>query len=162
MTTAWKKLHSILSVRSDFHITDSLSITVHAFANCVSISVSVDKTLLPRWVNLSTSFRELPLSVEMLPVWLKHIYSILCALIWRPMPAVAHSRQCSRVSAWVGAFARSTLVVWSNFNFLHYSQWITFPTQSCLLHSLMWFMVLSLSLHYHLLFCCVLSSFTLT
>ena len=24
------------------------------------------------------------------------------------------------------------LFVWSNLNFLHYSQWITFPTQSCL------------------------------
>ena len=64
------------------------------------------------------------------------------------------------------------LVVWLNFNFLHNSQWITFPTQSCLvlysfcaglLHSLMWVFVSSLSLHkLHLLFCCVLSIFTLT
>ena len=60
------------------------------------------------------------------------------------------------------------LFVWSNFNFLHISQWITLPTQSCLvlyffwayfLHSLiMWLMVSSLSPHcLHLLFCCVLS-----
>ena len=60
------------------------------------------------------------------------------------------------------------LFVWSNLNFLHISQWITLPTQSCLvlysfcanlLHSLiMWLMVSSLSLHsLHLLFCCVLS-----
>ena len=60
------------------------------------------------------------------------------------------------------------LLVWSNLNFLHISQWITLPTQSCLvlyafcanlLHSLiMWLMVSSLSLHsLHLLFCCVLS-----
>ena len=57
------------------------------------------------------------------------------------------------------------LFVWSNFNFLHNSQWITLPTQSCiflhsfcanLLHSLiMWLMVSSLSPHnQHLLFCC--------
>ena len=60
------------------------------------------------------------------------------------------------------------LFVWSNFNFLHISQWITLPTQSCLVlysysanlqHSLiMWLMVSSLSPHsLHLLFCCVLS-----
>ena len=60
------------------------------------------------------------------------------------------------------------LFVWSNLNFLYISQWITLPTQSCvvlysfcanLLHSLiMWLMVSSLSPHsLHLLFCCVLS-----
>ena len=60
------------------------------------------------------------------------------------------------------------LFVWSNFNFLHNSQWITFPTQSCLvlysfcvnlLNSLyMWLVVSSLKPYYlHLLFCCVLS-----
>ena len=60
------------------------------------------------------------------------------------------------------------LLVWSNINFLHISQWITLPNQSCLalysfcanlLHSLiMWLIVSSLSLHsLHLLFCCVLS-----
>ena len=58
------------------------------------------------------------------------------------------------------------LFVWSYLNFLHISQWITLPTQSCLvlyffcanlLHLLiMWLMVSSLSLHsLHLLFCCV-------
>ena len=60
------------------------------------------------------------------------------------------------------------LFVWSNFNFLHNSQWITLSTQSCLvlysfsanfLHSLiMWLIFSSLSPHnLHLLFCCVLS-----
>ena len=60
------------------------------------------------------------------------------------------------------------LFVWSNSNFLHISQWITLPTQSCLalysfganlLHSvIMWLMVSSLSLHsLHLLFYCILS-----
>ena len=32
-TAAWKKLRFILSVRSDFHIIDSLLIAVHAFVN---------------------------------------------------------------------------------------------------------------------------------
>ena len=60
------------------------------------------------------------------------------------------------------------LLVWSNLNFLHISQWITLPTQSCLalyyrcanlLHSLIiWLMVSSLSPHsLHLLFCWVQS-----
>ena len=66
----------------------------------------------------------------------------------------------------------SCIYVWSNLNFLHNSQWITLPTQSCLvlysfcanlLHSLiMWLMVSFRSLHnLHLLFCCVLSIFAL-
>ena len=60
------------------------------------------------------------------------------------------------------------LIVWSNLNFLHNSQWITFRTQSCLvsysfytnlLHLLfIWLVVSSLSPHnLHLLFCCILS-----
>ena len=45
-TAAWKKLRFILLVRSDFHMIDSLSIAVHAFASHVLMSVSVDETLL--------------------------------------------------------------------------------------------------------------------
>ena len=45
---ACKNLRFILSDRSDFHMTDSLSIAVHAFASRVLISFSVDETLLPR------------------------------------------------------------------------------------------------------------------
>ena len=107
---AWKKLRFILSVRSDFHMTDSLSIAVYAFASREWMSLSVDETLLPRWVNLPTSFSELPFSVEMSPLWLKPIYSVLGALAWRPMPTAVCSRLCSRVSAWVGAFARSAVI----------------------------------------------------
>ena len=69
VTAAWKKLRFILSVRSDFHIVDSLLIAVHAFVNLVSMSFSVDSTLLPRYVNLSTSLRGVPSRVEMSPVW---------------------------------------------------------------------------------------------
>ena len=47
-TAAWKKLRFFLSVKSDFHMTDSLSIAVHAFASRVLMSVSVDETLIPR------------------------------------------------------------------------------------------------------------------
>ena len=46
-TAAWKKLRFILSVRSDFHMIDNLSIAVHAFVSCISMSFSVDETLLP-------------------------------------------------------------------------------------------------------------------
>ena len=67
MTAAWKKLHFILLVRSDFHMTDSLLIAVHAFVSRLLTSFLVDETLLPREVNLSTSFKELPFSVEMSP-----------------------------------------------------------------------------------------------
>ena len=47
---------------------DSLLIAVHAFVSRVSMSFLVDETLLPRLVNLLTSFREVPSSVEMSPV----------------------------------------------------------------------------------------------
>ena len=64
------------------------------------------------------------------------------------------------------------LIAWSNFSFLHNSQWINFPTLSILvsyyffaslLHSLiMWFIVSNLSPHnLHLIFCCLLSIFAL-
>ena len=59
MTAAWKKLRFILSVRSDFHIIDSLLIAVHAFVSLVSMSFSVDETLVPRYVNLSENGFEL-------------------------------------------------------------------------------------------------------
>ena len=36
-----------IAVWSDFYMIDSLSIAVHAFVNCVSMSFSVDETLLP-------------------------------------------------------------------------------------------------------------------
>ena len=47
-TTASKKLRLILSIRSDFHMIDSLSIAVYAFVSRMSMSFSVDETLLPR------------------------------------------------------------------------------------------------------------------
>ena len=109
MTSAWKKLHFILSVSSDFHMTNSRSIAVHAFACRMLTSFSFDESLLPKLVNLSTSFRELPFSEEILPLWLKHMYSLLSALTWRPMLAAAHFRPCSRLSVWVGVFARSAM-----------------------------------------------------
>ena len=46
MITAWKKLRFILSVKSNFYMTDSLSVAVHAFASLVLMSFSVDETLL--------------------------------------------------------------------------------------------------------------------
>ena len=36
-------------------------------------------------MNLSTSFRELPPSVEMSLIWLKHMYSVLCSLTCRSL-----------------------------------------------------------------------------
>ena len=88
---------------------ESLSIAVHAFVSRVSMSFSVDETLLPRKVNLSTSFKEVPSSVEMSPFLLKHINSVLCALTWSLMPAAARSKLCSSVSAWLGVLASSAM-----------------------------------------------------
>ena len=78
----------------------------------------------------------------------------------------SRSSLCVSFSRTGAVLCINNLLVWSNLNFLHISQWITLPTQSCLvlysvfdnfLHSLiMWLIVSSLSLHsLHLLFCYV-------
>ena len=46
---------------------DNLSIAVHAFASRILMSLLVDEMMLLWYVNLSTSFREPPFSVEMFP-----------------------------------------------------------------------------------------------
>ena len=109
-TATWKKQRFILSARSDFHMTNKLSIAIHGFASLALMSFSIDETPLPWWVNLSTSFKGSPFSVEMSTLWLKHMYSVLSALTWSPMPAAARSRLCRRILAWAGGFARSTVI----------------------------------------------------
>ena len=56
--TAWKKSYFILS---DFHMIDNQSIAVHTFTKHILTSLLVDEILLPRYVSLSTNFRDLPL-----------------------------------------------------------------------------------------------------
>ena len=84
----------------------------------------------------------------------------------------AHRSLCVLFSRTGSGLCIYHLLAWSNWNFLHISQWITLPTPSCLalysfyanlLHSLiMWLMVSSLSPHsLRLLFSWVLSILTL-
>ena len=80
-------------------------------------SVSVDETLLPRYMNSSSNF-----NVEMAPSRSKHMYSIflpyrsvspiylLTAFTWRLMPPAAGSRLFNRASAWVGVFVRRAML----------------------------------------------------
>ena len=87
---------------------------------------------------------------------------------WSVCISKSHRSLCVSFSRTGSGLCIYHLLAWSNLNFLHISQVITLPTQSCLafysfcanlLHSLiMWSMVSSLSPHSpHLLFCCVLS-----
>ena len=87
---------------------------------------------------------------------------------WSVCISKSHRSLCVSFSKTGAGLCSYHLLAWSNLNFLHISQLITFPTQSCLalysfcansLHSLiMWLMVSSLSPHsLHLLFCCSLS-----
>ena len=69
-----------ISDSSNFRITDILLIVVHAFTTCILISFSVYETLLTRYVNLSTSFREPRFSVEMSPLWLKYMSSVFVCI----------------------------------------------------------------------------------
>ena len=93
---------------------------------------------------------------------------ILAEIRWSVCMSKSHRSLCVLFSRTGAELSIYHLFVWSNLNFLHISQWITLPTQSCLvsysfcanfLHSLiLWLMVLSLSQHsLHLLFCWVLS-----
>ena len=93
---------------------------------------------------------------------------LLAEIRWSVCILKSYRSLCVSLSRTGAGLCIYHLLVWSNLNFWHNSQWITLPTQSCLtlyslcaslLHSLiMWLMVSSLSLHsLHLLFCCVLS-----
>ena len=66
------------------HIIDSLSIAVNAFAGRILISLSVDETLPPRYVNLSTNSRGRPFWVEIAPSRLKHVLQCLLLLLLGP------------------------------------------------------------------------------
>ena len=93
---------------------------------------------------------------------------LLAGIWWSVCMLKSHRSLCESFSRTGAGLRIYHLFVWSNWNFLHISQWTTLPTQSCLalysfcanlLHSLiMWLIVSSLSPHsLHLLFCCVLS-----
>ena len=93
---------------------------------------------------------------------------LLAGIRWSVCMLKSHRSLCVSFSWTADGLCIYHLFVWSNWNFLHISQWITLPTQLCLalysfcanlLHSLiMWLIISSLSPHsQHLLFCCVLS-----
>ena len=93
---------------------------------------------------------------------------LLSKIRWSVCMLKSHRSLCVSFSRTGAELCIYHLLVRSNLNFLHISQWITLPTQSCLvlysfcanlLHSLfMWLIVSSLSPHsLHLVFCWVLS-----
>ena len=92
---------------------------------------------------------------------------LLAGIRWSVCILKSHRSLCESFSRTGAGLCIYHLFVWSNWNFLHISQWTTLPTQSCLalysfcanlLHSLMGSIFSSLSPHsLHLLFCCVLS-----
>ena len=93
---------------------------------------------------------------------------LLAGIRWSVCMLKSHRSLCESFSRRGAGLYIYHLFVWSNWNFLHISQWTTLPTQSCLalysfcanlLHSLiMWLIVLSLSPYsLHWLICSVLS-----
>ena len=93
---------------------------------------------------------------------------LFAGIRWSVCMLKSHRSLCMSFSRTGAGLCIYHLFVWSNWNFLHISQWTTLRTQSCLalysfcanlMHSLiMWLIVSSLSPHsLHLLFCCVLS-----
>ena len=93
---------------------------------------------------------------------------LLAEIRWSVCMSKSHRSLCVSFSRTGVGLCIYHLLACSNLNFLHISQWITLPTQTCLalysfcanlLHSLIiWLMVSSLSPHsLHLLFCYALS-----
>ena len=93
---------------------------------------------------------------------------LLVGIRWSVCILKSHRGLCESFSRTGAGLCIYHLFVWSEWNFLHISQWTTWPTQSCpalysfcanLLHLLiMWLIVSSLLPHsLHLLFCCILS-----
>ena len=79
-TAAWKKLRFILSDKSDFYKIDDLSIAVHASTRYIFMLFSVDETLLLRYVNLFSNFREPPApdNAEGIRLRLVYLQEALC------------------------------------------------------------------------------------
>ena len=141
----------------------------HGFFN----SLAKVEVLNPSFHFLSALFRDQ--RVQQSPQFCKFSFfllitissGLLAEIRWSICMSKSHKRLCVSFSRRDAGLCIYHLFIWSNSNFLHYSQWITLPTQSYivlysfwanLLHSLMWLMVSSLAPHnLHLLFCCVLS-----
>ena len=97
---------------------------------------------------------------------------LLAGIRWSVCMLKSHRSICVSFSRTGAGLCIYYLLARSNLNFLHISQWITLPAQSCLalysfcanlLHlPIMWLIVSSLLPHsLHLLFCCFLSILSL-
>ena len=92
---------------------------------------------------------------------------LLVEIRWSIGTSKSHRSWCVSLSRTGAGLCIYHLLVWSNWNFLHISHWITLPTQSFLalyscaylLHLLiMWLIISSLLPHsLHLLLCCVIA-----
>ena len=94
---------------------------------------------------------------------------LLAEIMWSVCMSKSYRSLCVSFSRTDAGLCIYYLFVWSNLNVLHDSQWITLPTQSCIvLHSYCaifgihllcdWsFRLFTISSIHHLQFCCVLS-----
>ena len=57
---------------------------------------------------------------------------LLAGIRWSVCISKSHRSLCESFSRTVAGLCIYHLLVWSNLNFLHISEWITLPTQSCL------------------------------
>ena len=98
-------------------------------------------------------------------------FDLLAGISWFVCISKSLRIMCISLSKMDSGLCIYYLFIWSNFNFLHNSQWISFPFLSylvlysflaSLLHSLMRLIISFLSTYnQHLLFCCELSIFPL-
>ena len=79
-------------------MTDKMSIAIYAFHMHMLRPLSVDKILLPRYVEWSTKFSGLPFDIEMSISCLKYLNSVLPEFIKRPILVTACFKLCSKDS----------------------------------------------------------------
>ena len=149
----------VIVPKAPFTIGTIVTFMFHSFFN---------STARPRYLSFfSHSFRFILWSARIAKSTIVSVSSLFLLIIirsgllawisWSVCMLKSHRNLCVSFS-WTGAgLCICYLLVWSNLNFLHISQWITLPTQSCLalysscdnlLHSLiMWIIVSSLSPH---------------
>ena len=142
MATAWEDSTFILLELTDLYMIDNLSVAVHGFPMCILTLLSVDKILLPRYVNWSINFRGLPSDVGLASFCLKILFKG-----WTLFYMSSHRGQCLLLPApgyvaeiwlWAGVFARKMNLKMDQRQALLYAEWKNLIGQKTGSKSLVW------------------------
>ena len=103
---ARKVPHFILLERLDLQTIDMLPVAFHTFDWYLLKSFSIDVMLVPMYLNGSSNFIGLPITVEMAWFYLKQLLSVFLVIILMPMLPAACAMLCWKDFTWAGVFAK--------------------------------------------------------